>query len=139
MILRTDPFRDFRDPFGLLGAATRPAPMPVDVYRREDAYLVQVDLPGVVSDSIDVTVRRNVVTISAQPAQRNDRALELLLNERPVGTMTRSIALGEEIDVANIHADYVDGVLLLHLPIVEAARPHRITIRHGEQQELSVQ
>ncbi len=137
MILRTDPFRDFRDPFGLLGTTARPAPMPVDVYRKDDAYLVQVDMPGVVADSIDVTVRRNVITISAHPARPTEGSLEMLLNERPVGTMTRSIALGEEVDVAQIQADYLDGVLLLHLPIAEAARPRRITIRHNEKQELS--
>jgi len=137
MILRTDPFRDFRDPFGILSATVRPAPMPVDVYRKDDAYLVQVNLPGAVADSIDVSVRRNVITISAQPARPEDGTLELLLNERPVGTMTRSIALGEEIDAAEVQADYVDGVLLLHLPIAEAARPRRINIRQGEKQELS--
>jgi HSP20 family protein len=111
--------------------------MPADVYRKDDAYLVQIDLPGVIADSIDVTVRRNVVTISARPARPDESSLELLLNERPVGTLTRSIALGEEIDVATVQADYVDGVLLLHLPIAEAARPRRITIRHGESQEIS--
>ncbi len=137
MILRTDPFRDFRDPFRLLNTASRPAPMPVDVYRKDDAYLVQTDLPGVVADSIDVTVRRNVITISAQPARADESSLELLLNERPVGTMTRSIALGEEIDVTNVQADYVDGVLFLHLPVAEASRPRRINIRHGENQEIS--
>ncbi len=137
MILRTDPFRDFRDPFGLLGPTSRPAPMPADVYRKDDAYLVQIDLPGVVADAIDVTIRRNVVTVSAQPARPDESSLELLLNERPVGTMTRSIALGEEIDVTNVQADYVNGVLLLHLPIAESARPRRINIRHGESQEIA--
>ncbi|MDH2902414.1 MAG: Hsp20/alpha crystallin family protein [Actinomycetota bacterium] len=137
MILRTDPFRDFRDPFGLLSTATRPAPMPVDIYRKDDAYLAQIDVPGVVADSIDVTVRRNVITISAQPARPDESSLELLLHERPVGTLTRSIALGEEIDVANIQADYVNGVLFLHLPIAETARPRRINIRHGESHEIS--
>lgn len=133
MILRTDSFRDFRDPFGLLSTTIRPASMPVDVYRKDDAYLVQVNLPGAVADTIDVTVRRNVVTISAQPARPDENSLELLLNERPVGTMTRSIALGEEIDATDVQADYVDGVLLLHLPIAEAARPRRISVRQVEK------
>jgi len=113
--------------------------MPVDVYRKDDAYLVQVDLPGVVADSIDVTIRRNVITISAQAARPTEGSLELLLNERPVGTMTRSFALGEEIDVTSVQADYVDGVLFLHLPVSEAARPRRITIRHSDKEALSAQ
>ena len=137
MILRTDPFRDFRDPFGLLSTPVRPAPVPVDVYRKDDAYLVQINLPGAVADSIDVTVRRNVITVSARQAHPDESALELLLNERPVGTMTRSIALGEEIDATDVQADYVDGVLLLHLPIAEAARPRRINIRQSEKQEIT--
>ena len=137
MILRTDPFRDFRDPFGLLSTTTRTAPVPVDVYCKDDAYLVQVDLPGVSADSIDVTVRRNVITVSARANHPNENSLEVLLSERPVGTLTRSIALGEEIDVTNVQADYVDGVLMLHLPVAESARPRRISIRHGAEQEIS--
>lgn len=137
MILRTDPFRDFRDPFALLSAPTRPAPMPADVYRKDDAYLVQIDLPGVHADSIDVTVRRNVVTISAQPSRPDDGSYQVLLNERPLGTMTRSIALGEEIDASTVQADYIDGVLLLHLPVTENARPRRVAIRHGVDHEIS--
>lgn len=137
MIVRTDAFRDARDPFGLLGTVTRPAAMPVDVYRQDDAYLVQIDLPGVSTESIEVTVQRNVVTISARPVRSDDDALQVLLNERPVGTMTRSIALGEEIDAANVQADYVDGVLCVHLPVAEAARPRRVVVRHGAAQEIS--
>ena len=133
MILRTDSLRDLRDPFGLLGATTRPAPMLTDVYRRDDAYVVQVDLPGVKADSIEVTVRRNIVTVTATPTRPEDGSFEVLLNERPLGRMTRSIALGEEIDAAGVQADYVDGVLLLHLPVAEAARPRRISIRHGAE------
>ena len=137
MILRTDPFRDLRDPFGLLGTTTRPSAIPVDIYRKDEAYLVQMDIPGVVVDSIDVTVRRNVVTVTARPTRPEEASLEILLNERPLGTLTRSIALGEEIDAGAVQADYVDGVLLLHLPVAETSRPRRVTIRHGANEEIS--
>jgi HSP20 family protein len=138
MVLRADPFRDLITPLAMLGTISRPASMPVDVYRKDDAYLVQVDLPGVISDSIDVTVQRNVITLSANPARGDDSEFEVLLNERPVGTMTRSIVLGEEIDASNVQADYSDGVLKLFLPVAEAARPRRVVIRRASEHELSM-
>jgi HSP20 family protein len=111
--------------------------MPVDIYRKDEAYLVQMDIPGVVVDSIDVTVRRNVITVTARPSRPEEASLEILLNERPLGTLTRSIALGEEIDAGAVQADYVDGVLLLHLPVAETSKPRRVTIRHGANEEIS--
>ena len=137
MILRTDPFRDLRVPFGLTGAITRPSPMPVDVYRKDDAYLVQLNLPGVQTDSIDVTIQRNVVTVSASATRVDEGSLELLLNERPFGSVSRTIALGEEIDADAVQADYTDGVLMLHPPVAETARPRRVTIHHGANQQIT--
>lgn len=107
--------------------------MLTDVYRNDDAYVLQMDLPGVKVESIDVTIRRNIVTVTASPSRPEDGSFEVLLSERPIGAITRSIALGEEIDAATVQADYVDGVLLLHLPLAESARPRRVNIRHGSE------
>ena len=133
MILRSDQLRDLRDPFSLLSAATRPAPMLTDVYRKDGAYVLQMDLPGVKVESIDVTIRRNIVTVTASPSRTDDDTFEVLLNERPIGTMTRNIALGEEIDAGAVQAEFVDGVLMLHLPLAESARPRRVNIRYGSE------
>jgi HSP20 family protein len=64
MLMRTDPFRDFdRLVQQVAGTPARPAAMPMDAYRNHDTFLVQFDLPGVGTDSIDLTVEKNVLTV----------------------------------------------------------------------------
>ena len=64
MLMRTDPFRDLdRLTQQVFGTATRPAAMPIDAYRRGEEFIVELDLPGVQPDSIDLTIEKNVLTV----------------------------------------------------------------------------
>jgi HSP20 family protein len=70
MLMRFDPLRDldrFTQQASLSAGA--PAVMPMDAYRRNDELVVHLDLPGVDASSIDVTVERNVLTVSAEQAK----------------------------------------------------------------------
>ncbi|CAN5557822.1 Hsp20/alpha crystallin family protein [soil metagenome] len=128
MLMRTDPFRELdRLAQQALGTASRPAAMPIDAYRRGDEFIVELDLPGVDADSIDLTVERNVLTVHAQ-RRRAEADIELLVGERPQGTFSRQMFLGDTLDTANIAADYTDGVLTLKLPVAERAKPRRVPI-----------
>ncbi|HEY1221961.1 MAG TPA: Hsp20/alpha crystallin family protein [Acidimicrobiales bacterium] len=138
MFLRTDPYREFGITSTLSSAFARQLQIPIDVYRSGDAYLIQFDLPGVHPDSIDVTVKKNVLTVSAQLTRPDHGAAELLFAERPKGVVSRQVSLGEEIDTERIEADYLDGVLILRLPVAEAAQPQKIRINtHGVAESLS--
>lgn len=131
MLMRTDPFREFdRLAQQALGTPSRPAAMPIDAYRRGDEFIVELDVPGVDAESIDLTVERNVLTVHAQRRRAADGDIELLVGERPQGTFSRQLFLGDTLDVANIAADYTDGVLTLKLPIAERAKPRRVPINH---------
>jgi HSP20 family protein len=131
MLMRTDPFRELdRLAQQAFGTPSRPASMPIDAYRRGDEFVVELDLPGVAADSIDLTVERNVLTVHAQ-RQRAKDDVELLVGERPQGTFSRQLFLGDTLDTSNIAADYVDGVLTLKLPVAERAKPRRVPINHG--------
>jgi HSP20 family protein len=134
MLMRTDPFRDVdRLAQQLLGTAARPAAMPLNAYRQGHTFFVQLDLPGVEQDSIDLTVEQNVLTIRAQrdPLQPRDD-LEVLMSECPAGTFTRQVFLGDTLDTDRIKADYSGGVLTLAIPVREAAKPRRVTITSGD-------
>lgn len=127
MLMRTDPFRDLdRLTQQVLGTATRPAAMPIDAYRRGDEFVVDLDLPGVEPESIDLTVERNVLTVHAERRRLED--VELLVGERPQGRFSRQLFLGDTLDSSRIQADYTDGVLTLRLPIAERAKPRRVPI-----------
>ncbi len=132
MLMRTDPFRDL-DRFAqqVLGTAARPAVMPMDAWRDGDAFIVEFDLPGIDQESLDLDIERNVVTVRAQrPAVDPNR--EMLATERPRGIFSRQLVLGENLDTDRIEASYNEGVLRLHIPVAEKAKPRKITVGRGD-------
>ncbi len=104
--------------------------MPIDAYRRGDEFIVELDLPGIDPASIDLTVERNVLTVHAQRRRTAGDSVELLVGERPHGTFSRQLFLGDTLDTTNIEAAYTDGVLTLKLPVAERAKPRRVPINH---------
>ena len=144
MLLRTtDPFRDLdRITQQLLGTTNRPAVMPMDAWREGDRFVIEFDLPGVSTDSIDLDVERNVLTVRAERVAGNGD-WEPLASERPRGAFSRQLVLGDNLDLDHIEASYVDGVLRLVVPVAEKAKPRKIEIsesdssRSGNRAELT--
>lgn len=133
MLMRTDPFRELdRLTQQVMGTQSRPAAMPIDAYRKEHEFLVQFDLPGVDPDSIDLTVERNVLTVHASRSRPENDDIEMLIAERPQGTFSRQLFLGETLDADNIEADYASGVLTLRIPVAERAKPRRVEINSSD-------
>jgi HSP20 family protein len=138
ILVRSEPYRDMDrllqqllvDPARRVTALG----MPMDAYRKEDQFLLQFDLPGVSSDSIELTVDNNTLVVKAErEAPSLSDGVEALVAERPHGTFTRHILLGDELDVNHIDASYAEGVLTLTIPVAEAAKPRRIEVRHDAE------
>ena len=136
-VLRFDPFGD---PFRaidrltnqMLSGTRTPASLPMDVWRSGQEYRVALDLPGISPDSVEITVERGVVTIRAERQQQFGQGDQVLLAERPQGSFTRQLMLGEGVDQENLQADYRDGVLHLTIPVAQAAQPRRIQVGRGQ-------
>ena len=128
MLMRTDPFRDFdRLTQQLLGTASRPAAMAMDAWRDGEEFVVELDLPGVSADTIDIDVERNVLTVRAErPQPTGDH--EYVAAERPRGVFSRQIILGDTLDTERVRAGYDAGVLVLRIPISERAKPRKIAV-----------
>jgi len=129
MLLRsTDPFRDFdRLAQQVLGTTNRPAVMAMDAWREGDRFVIELDLPGVNRDSIDIDVERNVLTVRAERVGRNGD-WEMLASERTRGMFSRQLVLGDNLDLERIEAGYDNGVLTLHVPVAERAKPRKIEV-----------
>lgn len=137
LLSRFDPFQEL-DRLFAPGSGVRG--MPMDLYRRGDEYVVEFDVPGLDRDSIEVTVERHVLRVSAQRPTAFAEDDQVLVAERPRGEFRREIFLGEGIDGHRIAADYHDGVLVIRVPLAETAKPQRITVGAGNgQRELSAQ
>ena len=129
MLMRTDPFRDLdRLTQQVFGTAARPAFMPMDAWRSGDVFHIEFDLPGVSTDSIDLDVERNVLTVRAERAQANNDESEMIATERPRGVFSRQIILGDNLNLDAVEASYNDGVLHLTVPVAEKAKPRKISI-----------
>ncbi|MEU9206919.1 Hsp20/alpha crystallin family protein [Streptomyces sp. NPDC048415] len=135
MLMRTDPFRDLdRLTQQFLGAA-RPAAMQMDAYRSGDDFIVHFDLPGINPETIDLDVERNVLNVRAERRSPAPDDAEMIVAERPTGTFTRQLFLGETLDTERIDASYDAGVLTLRIPVAEQAKPRRIEISGGDKRK----
>lgn len=138
MLMRTDPFQELdRLTERLWGTVARPVAMPMDAWRDGDTFVVQLDLPGVTAESIDLNVERDVLTVQAErkPAYGDD--VERVITERPTGSFSRQLFLGESLDTERIDASYDAGVLTLRIPVAEQAKPRKIAVSGGERKELN--
>jgi HSP20 family protein len=134
-VMRFDPFRDFdrltEQVFGVRGMRM----LPMEAYRRGDQFLVHLDLPGVNPDDVSITLERNVVAIRADRRSPRQEGDEVLIDERPQGSFTRQLFLGENLDAERLNASYDKGVLTLTIPVSEQAKPRRvqISVQSGQQ------
>ena len=72
--------------------------MPMDAWRHGDNFYIHLDLPGVAAESIELTVEQNVLTVRAERAPVQADGAEVIVAERPYGTFTRQVFLGETLD-----------------------------------------
>lgn len=104
----------------------------VNTREGEFAYHVDVDLPGVKKDDIEINVHDNIVTLSGERKIQNELKEENYYKvESEYGKFERSFSLPEDADAENIHAETADGVLELVIPKLEVSedKPKKIEIK----------
>jgi hypothetical protein len=67
-----------------------------------------------------------------------DEGDEVVVTERPTGTFTRQLFLGETLDAGNLAASYENGVLTLEIPVAEAAKPRKVEIKVGDSHARAI-
>ena len=139
MLMRFDPFRELDQVAQQVLRQTPRPGAPMDAYRHGDHFIVQFDLPGVDPSSIDLTVEKNVLSVTATRSRSFGEGDEVLVAERPQGEFRRQLFLGEQLDTDNIGAEYEDGVLTLKLSVAEQAKPRKVEIssKAGGRKELA--
>lgn len=135
MLMRFDPMREFDRMFEQAWSQTRQASIPMDAYRHGDSFVVNLDLPGVDPASIDVSVERNAVTVTAERHWQSVEGDQVVASERRHGTFTRQLFLGDGLDTDRIHASYENGVLTVTIPVAERAKPRRVEVASEPHRE----
>jgi HSP20 family protein len=128
VLMRFDPFREFERLSQQAWGQNRWSVLPMDAYRHGDQFLVHFDLPGADPSSIELTVEKNVLTVKAERRWQRGDGDEVLVSERPQGSFSRQLFLGETLDTDHIDANYENGVLTLTIPVAEKAKPRKVEI-----------
>lgn len=137
MSIAYNPFRDMDRVFTQLArsAASEARTMPMDLYRDGDEFIVKIDMPGVSVDSIDIDVDDRTLTVRAERAQEEMRTdnenNRWVSRERSFGSYARQLTLGAGLNLSQISAAYVDGVLTLTIPVAEEAKPRKVKVQAG--------
>lgn len=135
---RWDPFREFEDlytqmgrwmdsAFGRLDQHTAWAPS-AEVTETEDAYLVEVDLPGVKRDDVTIDLIGNDLVVIGELKQKERQGL-LRHRTRRTGQFSYRVTLPDSVDADKVDASLDEGVLAIRVPKSEAVKPRRIAIR----------
>ena len=141
---RFDPFSELanmrRTMNSLLDSAMRPsegqsqfpgwAP-PIDLYEKDGLYHVDVALPGLKKDDIDIEVTDNRLTISGnfEQTSKSDDSAKYLYREVRRGGFTRTIAFNDDIDAEKVAASYENGILKLSVPLVKTLQAKKVAIK----------
>ncbi len=149
MISRFDPFRDMmslsdavsrlmqeavmRPGFGFNGTNSTP----MNVFEQSGKYVVQVALPGVKPEDVDVTTHQATLTVKArrqdpfpQATDKEETQNHLLVEFGP-GEFERQVTFPKDIDADHIEANFDRGILTIVVPIAQHAQPKRIAITEG--------
>ncbi|MFE9442144.1 Hsp20/alpha crystallin family protein [Streptomyces sp. NPDC006602] len=141
----SDPLAEFNELFGrvgnllesTVGGAMAPATEAMawsplaDVSETDDAYEIEVEVPGVNRDDIDIEMSDRELVISGEFKER-ERTGVLRRSTRRTGRFEYRTVLPGDIDAEGVDARLGDGVLTVKVPKAEAAKPHRIEITTGD-------
>ncbi|MDQ8187109.1 Hsp20/alpha crystallin family protein [Pelagicoccus sp. SDUM812002] len=94
---------------------------PLDVYGDDERYYVTAELPGVPRDAVDLKVENSVLSIMVNVEDKTESGSSRR-------TMTRSITVGDDIDIDGVSAKLENGILQVSLPKAEERRPRKIEI-----------
>jgi len=102
----------------------------VDITEDEKEYLVKVDLPEVKKEDVKVSVENGVLAISGErKLEKEEKGKKYHRIERSYGSFMRSFALPESTDGSKVTAEYKDGLLRVHLPKSEQAKPRAVEVK----------
>ncbi len=137
--LRREIDRLFEDTFGR-GEGTGAWSPAVDVRESEKQLSLEVELPGIRPEDVEVTAENGVLTIRGQKRsdrKEGDESSRYHMVERTYGSFVRSFQLPAGLDDTKIGADYSDGILSVNIPKTALPQPRKIEIGRKSENQMS--
>jgi len=102
----------------------------MNVWMNENGAVVTTELPGVLSDNLDINVADNTLTVSgSRKPEELEEGATYHRRERAYGTFTRSFQLPFKVDPQKVEASLNNGILTITLPRAEEDKPKKIAVR----------
>ncbi len=102
----------------------------VDITEKDDAYVLEAELPGYKQEEVKVSIEKHVLTLSSKKeSKKDDKAKKHLVSERYYQCFERSFSLPEDVNEEQIEGEFSNGVLKLSLPKKEVVKPKAIEVK----------
>lgn len=111
-------------------AAKGPWSTPASLWEADERLHVELDVPGVSADAVEVTVENDQLAITVERS-RGESEPSYLYNERRFGKVTRSLDLPDTVDPDSVEAELKDGVLRVSVAKRPETQPRKIEVRQA--------
>ncbi|MBN2559774.1 MAG: Hsp20/alpha crystallin family protein [Phycisphaerae bacterium] len=101
----------------------------VDILENAEELTILADMPGIHADGVDIEFEKGTLTIHGKVNDRQPEEVGYLRQEYGIGNFYRTFQVSELIDAKRINAEYGEGVLTVHLPKTDVAKPRKITVK----------
>ena len=119
-------FECLGDEVGLMAPEPITHVPPLDLFTTQADLVIEIELPGVKKEDIDITLYRNTLTLRATKLECfEEDKINYVCMERSFGRLFRAVELPYPVDTAKIKANYAGGVLTIVMPRVEDKRNNR--------------
>jgi HSP20 family protein len=131
LALQSELDRALRSPEFNLGMSGPGAYPPINIFESEDSLLLIAEAPGLDSSDLNISGAGRTLTISStrKPISATSEAQGYHRRERPQGEFSRSLHLPEQFDLGRAEAKYEKGMLIVHVPKREEAKPRQISVQ----------
>ena len=101
----------------------------VDMYDKKDEIVVKAEIPGVPKENVKISLSDNTLTIKGEMKKEEEvKEEDYYYAERSYGSFARALSLPAKVKADKIKANFKDGILEIHLPKSEEAKPKEIKI-----------
>ncbi len=119
----------FRRPMWWLTDGEKDLMPAMDVFEKDDRFVVKAELPGMKEKDIDISVVGDTLTIKGEKKMESEvKEEDYYRCERSYGSFYRSIPLPSTVDASKIEASYEDGILEVTLPKTAGVKPKKVTV-----------
>ncbi len=102
----------------------------VDISETDTEYVIKAELADVDKEAVKVTVRDGVLTLQGERKQeKEEKGKKFHRIERAYGRFVRNFTLPEDVNEGEVKAEYQDGILIIHIPKSEKAKPKTIEVK----------